>query len=187
MRSGPLDESLAAPGGSAMPGPYAEMVPVSPMALALSTFRVLPRPLRRVIVHAAAPSYAVGAVAVVRDADERVLLLRERHHSGWGLPGGLLRRREQPVNAVRRELAEEVALDIPETAFGRPSVVVDASAHRVDVVFVVDRPAGVEPVAQEPEVLEARWFTIARLPELFEPTADALRTVGYAVPEVAAR
>lgn len=182
MRNG----SLGASDGSVMLGPYAESVPASPMALALSTFRRLPRPLRRAIVRAATPSYSVGAVAVVRDAQDRVLLLRERHHDGWGLPGGLLGRRERPVDAVRRELVEEVALTIEESAFGRPSVVVDPSAHRIDVVFVVDAPADATPRAQEPEVLEMRWFTVAELSDLFEPTADALRTVGYAVPEVIA-
>jgi ADP-ribose pyrophosphatase YjhB (NUDIX family) len=116
-----------------------------------------------------------------------VLLLRERHHDGWGLPGGLLRRRERPVDAVRRELVEEVDLAVAEAAFGPPLVVVDPTAHRVDVVFVADVPDGTDAVAQEPEVLEARWFTISELPELFEPTADALRTVGYAVQEIAAR
>ncbi|MER3453115.1 MAG: NUDIX hydrolase, partial [Acidimicrobiia bacterium] len=56
----------------------------------LRLYRLLPRPGRRWVIHRLAPSYTVGAVAVV-ERDGRVLLIRQSYRPRWGLPGGLLR------------------------------------------------------------------------------------------------
>ena len=55
------------------------------------------------------------------DGDPAFLLTRRasslRAHSGqWALPGGSLDESESPVDAARRELHEEVGLELPESA-----------------------------------------------------------------------
>jgi ADP-ribose pyrophosphatase YjhB (NUDIX family) len=152
------------------------------MALALSTFRRLPVGLRRAIVRVIAPTYVVGVVAVIRNNAGEVLLLRERHHDGWALPGGLLARKELPANGLIREIREEIGLVLTHDDVGDPSVEVDPLAHRVDVIYEVSATADMQPRAQEPEVLEARWFAEHELPELFEPTVAVLEGAGVVPP-----
>src|SRR5947199_261001 len=130
----------------------------SPMALALTTFRVLPVRLRRVVIRTIAPTYVVGVVAVIRNSAGEVLLLRERHHTGWALPGGLIARREQPAQGIVREVREETGLALTAEEVGKPHVELDPYARRVDVVFQIDADDTMQPQAQEPEVLEVHWF-----------------------------
>ncbi len=146
--------------------------------LLLRLFATLPAPVRRALVHAGTPSYSVGCVAVLRRG-ERLLVLRQRHQPDWALPGGLLQRREEPRDCLRREVWEELQLDLdpPEA----PQYVnVDVIARRVDLIYVVDLDAaGPEPalVPDGQEVLEVAW----RLPGEVQPsgpTAAKLALVG---------
>jgi 8-oxo-dGTP diphosphatase len=149
------------------------------LVLALSVFRRLPSWLRRRVISTVAPSYTVGAVAVIRDGDGSVLLLRERHHEGWSLPGGLLGRREGGAEALVRELNEELDVTVDVFSLGVPIAVVDAAVHRIDLVYDVMLTPSTSVRPQPPEVIEAQWFATTALPEpLFTPSAGALRAAG---------
>src|SRR4051812_11665223 len=157
--------------------PLRWFVMTPPTALAYSAFRRLPISFRRLVVRVIAPTYVVGSMVVIRDRDGAVLLPRERHHDGWGLPGGLVRRGEAPRDGAVREIREEIALDLRPDDLGEPTINIEPEGRRVDVVFscLLD---GAQPVAQEPEVLDARWFAPDALPELFEPCVGALQSAG---------
>jgi 8-oxo-dGTP pyrophosphatase MutT (NUDIX family) len=149
--------------------------------LALAGYRLLPTRARRFVVRRIAPTYSVGANCVVLDG-ERVLLVRLSYRKRWGLPGGLVGRREMPAAAAIREAAEEVGLAVEP--IGTPVVVVDPDARRVDVVHRCRVAAGADPAAAAPrsaEILEARWFGLDDLPELQHETAEALRAAGLHV------
>lgn len=141
----------------------------------LRAFGLLPGRARRAMIHLGAPSYQVGALCVIERADGRVLLVHSVYRPGWGLPGGLLKRREQPLDAVRREVREEVGIDVAVDP--RPHVVVDSRHRRVDIVFL-GRPlpdgAADQLGLASPEVDEARWYQPDSLPELQRETASAL-------------
>ncbi|MEY2448817.1 MAG: 8-oxo-dGTP diphosphatase [Acidimicrobiaceae bacterium] len=130
------------------------------------------------VVRRVAPSFTVGAMCVIERADGRVLLIRHLYRQGWGVPGGLLERHEAPTDAARREVREEVGLDVE--LIGEPAVNVDADPRRVDIVFrarpVDDADAdGVRALSVE--VLEARWFAVTDLPELQFETALAMQAL----------
>ena len=143
--------------------------------LLLKVYRRLPRRGRLLVVHTLAPSYSVGAMCVVERADGALLLVRHSYRRRWGVPGGLLKRREPPEQAARREALEEVELAVE--LVGEPSVVVEPNARRVDVVYrarlAVEADADVVRPSS-PEIVEARWFEPDRLPELQRETAGAL-------------
>lgn len=126
---------------------------------ALSAFRITPGPIKRAVVRTVAPTYTVGAVCVI-EHDGEFLVLWQPHRRGWSLPGGLLSRGEEPAEAVRREVLEEVGLDIDP---GDPVTVrVDPLEQGVDVVFRVrleERPE----LALATEARKARWTTRADL------------------------
>src|SRR5690242_18720529 len=99
---------------------------------AMVAFRLMPGPLRRAAVRAGTPSYTVGAVALLRHEDGRVLFVDQRHSGGWALPGGLMRRGECPDDAVVREVQEEVGVQLDAAALPVPVAAVNARVRRVD-------------------------------------------------------
>jgi ADP-ribose pyrophosphatase YjhB (NUDIX family) len=145
---------------------------------AFEAFRRLPDPIRRATVHALAPSYTVGAVAVLRRPDGRIVLVDQRHSGGWALPGGLLRRGEPAAEALVREVCEEIGLDLQSTTLPVPLAAVSERVRRVDVVFVVDVPeTAVVRAADAAEVRGVEWFALDELPEVTDPTLEILRSV----------
>jgi len=145
---------------------------------ALAAFRRLPDPVRRALIHAATPSYTVGAVAVLRRADGRIALVRQRHSEGWALPGGLLRRGEPTGLGLVREIAEELGIALEPADLPIPYAAVNARVRRVDVVYFVDAPAGTKLRREdEIEVTGTGWYALDKLPEISEPTMDILRAV----------
>lgn len=138
----------------------------------LKIFKRLPRRARLAVVHTLAPSYSVGAICIVERDDGHVLLVRHSYRDRWGLPGGLLRRGEQPTDCARREAREECDVDIE--VVGEPAVVVDPEPRRVDVIFRcrTDEPDRIRPMP--PEVTDVAWFPPDGLPELQHEAAGAL-------------
>jgi mutator protein MutT len=58
--------------------------------------------------------FTVTAGAVIFNEEGQVLILKHpfRAGSGWGLPGGFLKFGEQPLEALQRELREEIGIEI---------------------------------------------------------------------------
>src|SRR5919198_1506018 len=79
---------------------------------------------------------------VVREGDA-VLFVRHAYgdRSSWELPGGGIKRGEDPRAGAAREAGEELGLDLAE-----------------------GRPPGRELTLDEGEIEEARWFDLAALP-----------------------
>ena len=107
--------------------------------------------------------FTVTAGAVIFNDQKQVLLLKHRFRagSGWGLPGGFLERGEQPIDALRRELREEIGLELEDVevfaarSFKKPK--------QVEGLFRARANANVKPLTMEVE--RAEWFSIDSLPE----------------------
>jgi ADP-ribose pyrophosphatase YjhB (NUDIX family) len=141
-------------------------------------FDKLPVTWRRRAVRAIAPTFSVGAICCIERGDGAILLVRQCYRRRWGLPGGLLQKGESAHDAVRREVTEEIGIEVQ--LLGEPAVVVDGNARRVDVVFrgrLLDAADADRVRPSSPEIDEARWFHASELPELQAEAAGALVTL----------
>jgi len=59
------------------------------------------------------PRKRVAAGAVLHDGAGRLLLVEPRYNPTWDIPGGIAVADESPLDACRRELAEELGLHLP--------------------------------------------------------------------------
>jgi 8-oxo-dGTP diphosphatase len=153
--------------------------------MAYQTFYSMPLPVRRILARIVAPRYVVGAVTILHDSEAaegagRLLLLRQPHRHGWGLPAGLLKKREQPVVGAARELFEETGVRVhpDDMTAGTPNAIVHVVGV-VDTIFFAAVPASTTPLRVDGgEVLEAAWFPLDDLPRLSANTALVLGRYG---------
>lgn len=54
----------------------------------------------------------VSADVLIRDPADRILLVKPTYKPGWDLPGGMCEANEPPADAARREITEELGLDL---------------------------------------------------------------------------
>jgi 8-oxo-dGTP diphosphatase len=59
------------------------------------------------------PRKRVAVDALLRDQQGRILLVKPSYKPGWDLPGGMVEANESPLDALRRELTEELDLNRP--------------------------------------------------------------------------
>ncbi len=112
-----------------------------------------------------------GCSIIATDLDGRVLLVRHSYGSrGWSLPGGGIKRGEEPASAAIRELREEtgciaqapvLVAVLEETLSGAP--------HEAHIYSAMVDEA---PRPDRREILEARFFPVSLLPE---PLSDLTR------------
>jgi 8-oxo-dGTP diphosphatase len=126
-------------------------------------WRYLPGALRRRLVRLGQHRFTVTAGAFVIDDQRRILLLEHvfRPDSRWGIPGGFLGKGEQPEAGLRRELLEEVALEVSDVQFLFARTL--PRPRQVEIYFLC-KPAG-EPSPSSFEIERAEWFTMSNLPE----------------------
>lgn len=126
-------------------------------------WRRAPKSLRRWSVRLFEPRFTVTAGAVVVDERGRVLLLRHvfRTGSGLGIPGGFLEKGEQPEDALRRELREEIGLELERAELALVRTL--KWAHQIEIIFRCRPLGGVG--RKNVEIKSAEWFA----PEAFPP------------------
>lgn len=62
--------------------------------------------------NATQPRKRVGADALIRDQQGRILLVDPKYKPDWDMPGGMSEANEPPALTVRREVKEELDLDV---------------------------------------------------------------------------
>ena len=115
----------------------------------------------------------MGAQAVVRDSEGRILLVRHGYNPGWHFPGGGVEFGETAESTVVRELEEETGV----VAEGRPRLFglyahFDSFPGDHIALFVVDRWTRPRIPAPSLEIAEQAFFARDALPD---GVSDGLR------------
>jgi 8-oxo-dGTP pyrophosphatase MutT (NUDIX family) len=111
--------------------------------------------------------YTRGVKCIVRDGSGQALFVRHTYgrRSEWELPGGTHGRREAPEAAVRREMHEELGVELRDL---REVVRVEVTSQfkRTVLHCFEGSIAGDAPVRlAEAEIAEARWAPLDAPPE----------------------
>jgi 8-oxo-dGTP diphosphatase len=131
-------------------------------AILSKIWRRFPPTVRRLTMRLSNTRFTVTAGAIILNNDQKVLLLKHyfRAGSGWGIPGGFITAGEQPIDALRRELKEEIGLELDHVeifwarSFKRPK--------QIEILFRAITSA--EPKTQSAEVEKAIWYALDALP-----------------------
>ncbi|MBS7817940.1 NUDIX domain-containing protein [Wohlfahrtiimonas chitiniclastica] len=116
------------------------------------------------------PNYFYIAAAMVIDHKDRLLLVRKRNTEKFMLPGGKIDGTESPLEALMRELQEEIDLTItPDDAHFLQTY--DAKAanepdHRIESnLFRITLPEGIT-ITPQAEIEEIVWLNATDYPTL---------------------
>ena len=115
----------------------------------------------------------VGARALVISGDQ-ILLVKHTYISKWHTVGGAVDKGETPVQAVQRELLEEVGI----TCLSPPkliSVYYNNFEKRDDYVILYIVKHFTQKNVISSEILESQWFPLLQLP--FDTSAATQRRV----------
>ena len=134
-------------------------------------WKVLPPWLRLRIVRATQSKFTVSAAAIITNESGQVLLLNHafRPFSGWGLPGGFITVREQPEDAIRREIREETGLELDDLKMFRVRTI----GKHVEMLFTANAN-GTAEIMSPREILELGWFDVDALPEKLSRSQKAV-------------
>lgn len=104
---------------------------------------------------------------VLSDDAGRACLVRHTYGSGWFLPGGGLRRAEDPEAGVRREVREELGVDA--RGVDLIGTYTATAEGKRDTVWVFTGMVDGSPRPKGAEVAECGWFRMDDLPDSTSP------------------
>jgi ADP-ribose pyrophosphatase YjhB (NUDIX family) len=98
--------------------------------------------------------------AIILNDKGEILLLDHvlRPQYGWGTPGGFINVGEQPEDAIRRELMEEVGLELRDLKLEWVRVIND----HVEMIFRASGDGELKVLSAE--IHSARWFALSDMP-----------------------
>ena len=137
-------------------------------------WRKMPRRLRLKTVSLSQAKFVVSVGGVVLNEKEEILLLSHVlrvSRKGWGIPGGFANHGEQPADTLRRELEEEIGLQIKDLKL---ISIRTMNRKHIEIIFRA-RTVG-EPEISSFEIRDFKWFPRDALPaELSRGQAEIIR------------
>jgi ADP-ribose pyrophosphatase YjhB (NUDIX family) len=149
------------------------------MQLIGKIWKKLPRKTRSWAARSIQPKFTVSAGAIVTNDEGKVLLLEHvlRPSSGWGVPGGFIEHSEQAEAAVRRELMEEVGVELADVTLYK----IRTFGKHVEVMFLA-KGIG-EGSVRSREIIGHGWFAVEEMPAEMSLDQQFLIRRALGVPE----
>ena len=118
------------------------------------------------------------SVGLIEKNDRILVAKRHQHqHQGglWEFPGGKVESNEEPIDALKRELKEEVDLNVLSA---KPLFNIEHDYKDKSVQLIIFKVTSFEGVAQHCEGQEIQWLPITELHTIKVPQANQ-RIVDY--------
>jgi ADP-ribose pyrophosphatase YjhB (NUDIX family) len=143
----------------------------------LRVWRDVPFPdwMRGVFLRVLNPSFMIGAMALIRDDQGRILVVEHtyRRRVPWGLPGGWLKHAESPETGLAREVFEETGLRVRVEAL----LAADFwGTSQFDLLYDCSVVSGTYRASDETGL--HRWVPPDKLPELLPNQRSLLGKAG---------
>ncbi len=110
-----------------------------------------------------------GVKCIVCSEDEVLLIKNTYGPTKWTLPGGGVHKGESPESTAKREVLEEVGIEVKDIRY-LGNFLYTREYKKDTVHCFVARVDSRDTTIQESEVAEAKWFPKQSLPELSEIT-----------------
>ncbi len=132
---------------------------------------LIPGGIRLKLIRATQKKFTVSVAAIITDSSGRILLLEHLlrpQRSGWGIPGGFINFGEQFEDAIRREMREEVAIELTDVTIVRLRTI----GRHIEVMFRASTD-GI-PEIKSREICSFGWFTVETMPPEMSEVQKAL-------------
>lgn len=108
----------------------------------------------------------IHGVKCIVEKNGQILLVRHTYGRRlWGFPGGSVKKDEDLYDAVKREVKEEVGIELENVK--QIGSFVDTSQYVQDHIYCfVANPLSERLNINENEILEARWVSLVNLPSV---------------------
>lgn len=148
---------------------YNRMTMIKPL---MRLWRLLPMWLHVFVTRLTQPRFNAGVSSLIFDEQGRVLLFKHTYRKfEWGIPGGALEYREQPVEAVVREFQEETGMQIEVIQLLKVSSAWEFP--HLSITYMCKITGGeFEP---SHEISEMKYFDVNDLPVMLFAEKDLIR------------
>jgi len=123
----------------------------------------LPKSIQLFVMRIFQDQFLIGVTGIILNDKNEILLFKHSYRqTEWGLPGGYIKAKEHPQEALEREIEEESGLVV--SVDEELKIRTDRESARVDICFVGKLMGG--DFRKSSEVLEAKFFSFNDLPLL---------------------
>ncbi|MFC7621406.1 NUDIX domain-containing protein [Microlunatus sp. GCM10028923] len=134
------------------------------------------------------PRKRSAADCLIMDRAGRLLVLKPSYKEDWDLPGGVIEEDESPLAGARREVREELGLDLEPGRLLAVDWIARAGDFTEVIAFLFDGgtilPADIDRIVPQPaEVITFRFVTPAEAGHLLDAGQYARVTAGLAARE----
>lgn len=135
------------------------------MAVLTKIWRLLnlPKPIQLFVMRIFQDQFLIGVTGIILNDKNEILLFKYSYRqTEWGLPGGYIKAKEHPQEALEREIEEESGFVV--SVDEELKIRTDREQARVDICFLGKLMGG--EFKKSSEVSEAKFFSFEDLPML---------------------
>ncbi len=106
-------------------------------------------------------TFTIGVFGIIRDKDDRVLLVLRNDYDFWNLPGGGVEKGESPWQGVIREVKEETGYDVEVVGLAG----VYSKPEKDEIVFSFECKIIGGKMTLNQEAKEIKYFSLNEIPK----------------------